>query len=136
MKPYLEGTMISNNMARVRDRAEGWQADVADSTGRNSEWIPDLHGDSSEVPPCSVGIKRIQNKNRGSTSSAEKRYANRPMDLTTGNAALSMASPAAATRSGTEAAKTKSSLSAFTAAALMAAAVPPVASHRERSVNI
>jgi hypothetical protein len=47
-----------------------------------------------------------------------------------------VASPAAATRSGTEAAKTKSSLSAFTTAAFMAAAVPPVASHRGRSATI
>jgi hypothetical protein len=54
------------------------------------------------------------------------------MDLTTGNAVLSGWSTDAATRSGTEAAKTKSSLSAFTPAALMAAAIPPVASHRGR----
>jgi hypothetical protein len=54
------------------------------------------------------------------------------MDLTTGNAALSVGSTVAATRSGTEAAKTKSSLSAFTPAALMATAIPPVASHRGR----
>lgn len=54
------------------------------------------------------------------------------MDLTTGNAALSVVSTVAATRSGTEAAKTKSSLSAFTIAALMVTAVPPVASHRGR----
>jgi hypothetical protein len=54
------------------------------------------------------------------------------MDLTTGNAALSVVSADSATRSGTEAAKTKSSLSAFTSAALMAAAVPPLASHRGR----
>lgn len=58
------------------------------------------------------------------------------MDLTTGNAALSVVSTVAVTRSGTEAAKTKSSLSAFTPAALMAAAVPPVASHRGRWVKI
>ena len=58
--------------------------------------------------------------------------ANGPMDLTTGNAALSVVSTVAATRSGTEAAKTKSSLCAFTPADLMAAAVPPVASHRGR----
>jgi len=58
--------------------------------------------------------------------------ANEPMDLTTGNAALSVVSTVAATRSGTEAAKTKSSLSAFTPAASMAAAIPPVASHRGR----
>jgi len=51
------------------------------------------------------------------------------MDLTTGNAALSVVSPVAATHSGTEAAKTKSSLSAFTPAA------PPVASHRGRSLK-
>jgi hypothetical protein len=55
------------------------------------------------------------------------------MDLTTGNAALSVVSAVAATRSGTKAAKTKSSLSALTPAALMATAVPPVASHRGRS---
>jgi hypothetical protein len=55
------------------------------------------------------------------------------MDLTTSNAALSVVGTVAATRSGTEAAKMKSSLSGFTAAALMAAAVPPVASHRGRS---
>jgi hypothetical protein len=55
------------------------------------------------------------------------------MDLTTGNAALSVVSPAAATRSGTEAAKTKSSLSAFIPAGLMAVSIPPVASHRGRS---
>ncbi len=55
------------------------------------------------------------------------------MDLTPGNAALLMVSTDAATRSGTEAAKTKSSLSAFTPTALMAAAAPPVASHRGRS---
>jgi hypothetical protein len=54
------------------------------------------------------------------------------MDLTTGNAALSVASTVAAIRSGTEAAKTKSSLCAFTATGLMAAATPPVASHRGR----
>ncbi len=54
------------------------------------------------------------------------------MDLTTGNYAFSMVSTDAATRSGTEAAKTKSSLSAFTPAAVMAVAVPPVASHRGR----
>jgi len=59
--------------------------------------------------------------------------ANGPMDLTTGNAALLMVSPVAATRSGTEAAKTKSSLSAFTIAGSLAASVPPVASHRGRS---
>lgn len=58
--------------------------------------------------------------------------ANRPMDLTPGNAALSVASTAAATRSGTEAAKTKSSLCAFTPAASLAASIPPVASHRGR----
>jgi len=58
------------------------------------------------------------------------------MDLTTGNAALSVVSAVAATRSGTEAAKTKSSLSAFTPSGLMAAAIPPVASHRGRSLNI
>jgi len=57
---------------------------------------------------------------------------NKPINLTTGNAALSVMSADAATRSGTEAAKTKSSLSAFTAAAFMAVAVPPVASHRGR----
>ena len=57
------------------------------------------------------------------------------MDLTTGNAALSVASAVTATRSGTEAAKTKSSLSAFTPTALMAVAIPPVASHRGRSPN-
>jgi len=57
------------------------------------------------------------------------------MDLTTGNAALSVVSTGAATRSGTEAAKTKSSLSAFTSAGLMAASVPPVASHRGRSLK-
>jgi len=51
------------------------------------------------------------------------------MDLTTGNAAHLVASAIATIRSGTEAAKTKSSLSAFTSAGLMAAAVPPVASH-------
>ncbi len=55
------------------------------------------------------------------------------MDLTTGNAALSMVSTAAATRSGTEAAKPKSSLSAFTPAAVKTTSVPPVASHRGRS---
>lgn len=55
------------------------------------------------------------------------------MDLTTGNATLFVVSTVASTRSGTEAAKTKSSLSAFTPAGLMAAAVPPVASHRGRS---
>ena len=60
---------------------------------------------------------------------------NGPMDLTTGNAALSVVSTVAATRSGTEAAKTKSSLSAFTRTALMEAAVPPVASHRGRSAR-
>jgi hypothetical protein len=54
------------------------------------------------------------------------------MDLTTGNAALSVVSTDAATRSGTEAAKTKSSLSAFTTAGLMATTIPPVASHRGR----
>lgn len=54
------------------------------------------------------------------------------MDLTPGNAALSVVSTVAATRSGTEAAKTKSSLSAFTTAAFMATSVPPVASHRGR----
>ena len=58
--------------------------------------------------------------------------ANGPMDLTTGNAVLLVASTAAATRSGTEAAKTKSSLSAFTPTESMAAAIPPVASHRGR----
>jgi len=58
--------------------------------------------------------------------------ANEPMDLTTGNAALSVVSTVAAIRSGTEAAKTKSSLCAFTSAALMAASIPPVASHRGR----
>jgi len=59
--------------------------------------------------------------------------ANEPMDLTTGNAALSVVSTVATTRSGTEAAKTKSSLSAFIPAAFMATPVPPVASHRGRS---
>lgn len=54
------------------------------------------------------------------------------MDLTTSNSALSMASTVAVTRSGTEAAKTKSSLRAFTPADLMAAPVPPVASPRGR----
>ena len=54
------------------------------------------------------------------------------MDLTTGNAALSVAIPVDATRSGTEAAKTKSSLSALTSAAFMATSIPPVASHRGR----
>lgn len=58
------------------------------------------------------------------------------MDLTTGNAALSVVSAVAVTRSGTEAAKTKSSLSAFTFAGSMAASVPPVASHRGRSRKI
>jgi len=58
--------------------------------------------------------------------------ANGPMDLTTGNAALLMVSTVAATRLGTEAAKTKSSHSAFTPAALLATSVPPVASHRGR----
>ncbi len=57
---------------------------------------------------------------------------NEPMDLTTGNAALSVVSAVAATRSGTEAAKTKSSFRAFTPTALLAAAIPPVASHRGR----
>ncbi len=65
-----------------------------------------------------------------------KNEANRPMDLTTGNAALLVVSTADVTRSGTEAAKTKSSLSAFTSAGLIAAAVPPVASHRGRSLII
>ena len=60
---------------------------------------------------------------------------NEPIDLTTGNAALSVVSAGAAIRSGTEAAKTKSSHSAFTSAALMAASVPPVASHRGRSIT-
>jgi hypothetical protein len=54
------------------------------------------------------------------------------MDLTTGNAALSVVSTVAATRSGTEAAMTKSSLSAFTPADPMGVAIPPVASHRGR----
>jgi hypothetical protein len=54
------------------------------------------------------------------------------MDLTTGNVALSMVSAAATTHSGTEAAKTKSSLSAFIPAGSMAISVPPVASHRGR----
>ncbi len=58
------------------------------------------------------------------------------MDLTPGNAALSVVSTDAANRSGTGAAKTKSSLSAFTPAAFMVTAVPPVASHRGRSLNI
>jgi len=57
---------------------------------------------------------------------------NEPMDLTTGNAALSVVSAVAVTPSGTEAAKTKSSLSAFTPADSMAASIPPVASHRGR----
>jgi hypothetical protein len=57
------------------------------------------------------------------------------MDLTTGIAALSVVRIVAAIRSGTEAAKAKSSLSAFTAAGLMGAAIPPVASHRGRSAN-
>ena len=60
---------------------------------------------------------------------------NRSVDLTMGNAALSMGRAVAATRSGTEAAKTNSSLSAFTPAGLMAATIPPVASHRGRSLN-
>jgi hypothetical protein len=55
------------------------------------------------------------------------------MDLTTGNAALSVVSTVSPTRSVTEAAKTKSSLSAFTPTALMAASIPPEASHRGRS---
>jgi hypothetical protein len=58
------------------------------------------------------------------------------MDLTTGDAALLMVSTVAATRSGTEAAKTESSLCAFTAAAFVATAIPPVASHRGRSPKI
>jgi len=57
------------------------------------------------------------------------------MDLTTVNAALLVVSTVATTRSGTEAAKTKSSLSAFTPAPLMAASIPPVASHRGRSAE-
>jgi hypothetical protein len=60
---------------------------------------------------------------------------NGPMDLTPGNAALSVVSAVATTRSGTEAAKAKSSLSAFTPSALMATAVAPVASHRGRSAK-
>jgi hypothetical protein len=55
------------------------------------------------------------------------------MDLTTGIAALSVVRIVAAIRSGTEAAKMKSSPCAFTLAGLMAASVPSVASHRGRS---
>lgn len=46
-----------------------------------------------------------------------------------------MMSTDAAFRSYTEAATTKCSLSAFTPAGLMAAAIPRVASHRERWVR-
>jgi len=59
-----------------------------------------------------------------------------PMDLTTGNATLSVVSGVFAARSGAETAKTQSSLRALTPALLMAVSIPPVASHWGRSVNI
>ena len=59
-----------------------------------------------------------------------------PMDLTKGDATLLVVSEVFTARSGAEAAKTQSSLSALTPALLMAVSIPPVASHWGRSVNI
>jgi hypothetical protein len=135
MKSCVERSVFApTRMARVRvqartlpgtsRRCDGTKLrmnlDTARKTQRNSN---DLRGNKKEEGKA----------DHGSTSSVEGTNANRPMDLTPGNAALLVVSTVAATRSGTEAAKTKSSLSAFTPAGSMAASIPPVASHRGRS---